>query len=167
MKRIDKGSVVIALGALLTLLQAALAGVAFVGRQQAERQLQQESDTTSSYAMQLDAARRREREDAAELPKQEILDGADVAGTLQVIQSVGDAAGITVQSAKASQSSTAGRQSFQITGRGRPDQVCAFVAGIERHVRLIVVENGRLLPGTAEEVNFELGLATYHKGGGK
>lgn len=153
--------------ALLTLGQAGLAGVARFHRSATEHDVEAERATTASYAMQLAAAVDRPANGTALTPQSRLLATPDVAGTLQVIQETSDAAGVTALTAKALQSSTAGRQSFLIVGRGKPEHICAFVAGLEQHERLMVIENGKCTPGSADELQFELGLATYHSGGVK
>ena len=160
--------ILVVLVVVCTVAQAGFAGVAYFGRRAADRELEAERARAAATQHQLYHA----RESKAEMPpappsRWQLLSGADVSGTLQVIQSLGDAAGIEFGSVKAAPSSTAGRQSFQITGRGTPDQVCLFCADIEQNGRLIVVESGKFLPGSAEEIAFEFGLATYHSGGGQ
>ena len=95
-----------------------------------------------------------------------LLDSAEVATTLQVVQTLVDASGVTLLSAKATPSSSGGRQTFLLTGRARPQQLCELLASIERHDRLMVVETGRVVPGDEAQVDFELGLATWHRDGG-
>ena len=160
--------ILVVLVAVGTLAQAGFAGVAYFGRRTAAQDLEAERARTAATQRQLEQAREAKAETPPAQPSQwHLLSGADVSGTLQVIQSLGDAAGIVFGSVKAAPSSTAGRQSFQITGRGTPDQVCLFCADIEQNSRLIVVASGKFLPGSAEEIAFEFGLATYHSGGGQ
>lgn len=168
MSRIDKRIVFAAMIAAATLLQAGLAGAAFLGRQQFGEELAAAKERTASYAFQAERAKAQAvPTEAAKQSPWRLLDGPDVTGTMQVIQALGDATGITFGTVKASQSNTAGKQSFQITGRGSPAQVCAFLVGIEKSPRLIVIENGRASPGGQASVAFELGLATFHGVGGK
>ena len=82
-----------------------------------------------------------------------------------VVNALGIEARVTFDAIKASTSNVAGKQSFQLSGHGTPQQVCEFLAAIEKHDRLIIVESGRLTPGGGELVAFDLGLATYHRGG--
>ena len=153
---------------LATVLQAGLAGVVFYGRRATEGELRGERERVAATARQVEQSRERKSATAPKEPSRwHLQEGVDVSGTLQLIQALGDAAGVEFTSVKASQSSTVGRQSFQITGGGTPDQVCGFLGDIEQHARLIVIESGRLLPGAGITITFELGLATYHAGGGQ
>ncbi|MBM4063093.1 MAG: hypothetical protein FJ265_18655 [Planctomycetes bacterium] len=168
MSHTDKRTVVTAVILVATLLQGGLAGVAFYGRRKVESDLAREAGRAGDVARQLAA----QAQEVVEVPppppsRWRLLDGPDVSGTLQVVQAVGDAAGIEFANVKAGQSNSPGKQSFLIAGHGAPEQVCAFLAGIEQHARLLVVESGRFLPGPANDVGFELGLATYHQGGGQ
>lgn len=153
-----------------TLLQGLLAGVVSWKRSEAEQTLAGEEALTATYARQLTSVDRPEAPAeplGTKVPHAVLMANADVAGTLRVLQALGDRIGVTMVTAKAAPSTTPGRQTFAISGRGAPDKVCQFLAGIEQHERLIVIENGRITPGTAEEVNFELGLSTHHAGGAK
>jgi len=153
---------------LATVLQAGLAGVAFYGRRATELELRSERDRASATARQVEQSQDRQLETVPKVPSRwRLQEAVDVSGTLQLIQALGDAAGVEFASLKAAQSSTVGRQSFQIAGGGTPEQVSAFLGDIEQNARLIVIESGRLLPGAGITITFELGLATYHTGGGQ
>lgn len=168
MSRADKKAVITALVLIAGVLQAGMAGVAFYGRRAAERDLSSEAARAESVAREIVAVRQAQEQRPVESsPRWQLLDGPDVPGTLQIVQSLGDAAGITLDSVKAAPSSTVGKQTFQIAARGSPRQVATFLASIEQHPRLIVVESGKVVPATATEIGFELGLATYHVGGGQ
>lgn len=168
MKRIDKTRVVAVVAVLIAAVQVALAGVAFWARREADGHLRSAREQVGALSAQVAAARAQAVPPAPPVDSQwSLLESADVSGTLQLVQSLGDGAGITFTSVKATTSTTAGRQSFLIGGTGTPAQVCAFVAAIEVNPRLTVVENGRLTPGAGEQVAFEFGLATYHTGGGQ
>lgn len=143
-------------------VQAVLAGAATFSRRAAEREFERESGVTASYSAQL--GRGGEAAVAAG-PHAELLPSADIAGTLRILQSLGDQSTVTLASVKAMPSTTPGRQSFSITGRASPTQLCAFLAGIEHHERLMVIEAGRVSPGTGDEVRFEVALSTHHTGG--
>jgi len=167
-KRVDKKRLVATAVVLIAVVQVGLASVAFYGRRQQDEQLRVARDGLNSLSVQVESAKAQAT--PAPQPSEvewSLLENADVTGTLQIVQGLGDAAGITFANVKAAQSSTAGQQSFQIAGSGTPAQICAFVASIEQHARLIVVENGRFLPSTGEQIGFDLGLATYHTGGGQ
>lgn len=169
MNILDKKSLGLLVVTLATIAQAGLAGVAFLARKRAEQDVQAERGLTASYAAQLTTATTNAvvEPTRAAVPHAVLQTSADVAGTLRAIQTVSDQVGVTLTTAKAAPSNTPGRQTFVITGRGKPEQVCSFVAGIEQHERLIVIENGKVMPGTADEVSFELGLSTHHTGGAK
>jgi hypothetical protein len=87
---------------------------------------------------------------------------ADVVVTLQVVQGLGDSAGVVFDSLKAVRGGTVGRQDFTVAGRGTPEQVCQLLASIERQERLLVVESGRIVPTGTPQVSFEFGIAVYH-----
>lgn len=168
MNILDKKSLVLLVATLAAIAQAGLAGVAFLARRTAEQDVKTERGLTASYAAQLTSTATAIVETSRPaVPHAVLQTSADVAGTLRAIQTVSDQVGVTLTTAKASPSNTPGRQTFVITGRGTPEQVCSFVAGIEQHERLIVIENGKVMPGTADEMNFELGLSTHHTGGAK
>lgn len=164
----DKRVMVTLVIGLLTLGQMGAAGVAFFMKKQtttdvdAERQrvIAAETELTRDVPVETPAV-------AAPKSRWQLLEEPDVAGTMQVLQSVGDATHVVFDRVKASQSSTAGKQSFQILGRGSAVEVCEFLAAIEQHERLIVIESGRLTPSGEEAIAFDLGLATYHARGGK
>ena len=82
--------------------------------------------------------------------------------TLQELQAIGERCGIAFDSQRALRSNRAGKQPFEIEGRATPEQLCQFVAEIERSERLMVIENGSVMPSSESHVAFELGLATYH-----
>lgn len=168
MNRLVPKSLSITIVGVATLVQIALAGMAWWSRRAVEEERDTERTMTANYATQLAAAERREAEGPqGRVPRAVLLTSADVAGTLRALQTIGDDAGVTVLSSKASQSTTIGRQSFVITGRGTPEQLCAFLAGIEQSERLMVIEGGKVTPGTETEINFEMGLSTHHTGGTK
>lgn len=96
-----------------------------------------------------------------------LLDGPDVATTLEVVNALGVEMHLTFDVIKAATSNVVGKQTFQLAGHGTPPQVCEFLAAIENHQRLIVVESGRVMPGDGETISFEFGLATYHRGGAR
>ena len=167
--RLDKKTVVLAIVGAVTLLQLGLAGLAKWSRKATERDLASQQSQLDFVGQMIENARRR----AAEPPpkiiavEQQLLKTPDVAGTLQLIQGIADACKIQLGSVKAAQSATAGKQTFQISGIGNPDEVCKFLAGIEDSARLVIAESGRVSPGTAAEIAFELALATYHEGTGQ
>lgn len=94
-------------------------------------------------------------------PRWHLLEGAEVAVTLERLGELGNDAGVAIDVVKPVPSNQAGKQTFQVTGRGRPALVCEFLAAIENENRLVLVDNGRFGPGDDEEIVFELGLATY------
>lgn len=153
--------------AAATLGQVGLAGVTLVTRLSTEREARAERRTTAEYAAQLASL-----QSGAASPKSvarhvTLLANPDVAGTLRVLQATGDTVGVTLTSVRSLPETTPGRQVFTITGRGAPEQVCAFLADVETNERLMVIETGKVAPGTAGEVLFELGLSTHHAGGVK
>lgn len=168
MSRFETKKVIVLLVVLVTLVQVALAAVAFVWHRQ-------EADKVVASNVSLQAARDRlanvlSQDEAATVPVVDqrtwrLLHGPDVVPTLQRLQQLGDEAGVLLDSQKALRSTSVGKQSFALLGRGSPTQVCAFAAAIEQDPRLMVVETGRLLPSSDEYIAFEFGVATYHRGG--
>jgi hypothetical protein len=156
-RRIVAGIVLAAAG-----LQVGLAGAAFFARQSAERDLASESQRREVLEARIQVAESVEPRELVATPKWTLAHSSDVSGTLQIIQHLGDASGVSLTGLKAAKSKTDGKQTFQITGVGAPTDVCAFVAAIEQHDRLIVVETGRILPRTETTIVFEIGLSTYH-----
>lgn len=100
-------------------------------------------------------------------PRWRLLEGAEVAATLERLGELGDEAGVVLDVVKPVPSNQAGKQTFQVAGRGRPALVCEFLAAIENQDRLVLVDNGRFGPGDDEEIVFELGLATYDDRGAR
>jgi hypothetical protein len=173
MSRIDRRVLIGAAIVLAAVAQFAAAGIAWYGREQAEAELEAERQRLVELERQI--AREQPQVGSSETPivlagapqGPALLTGADVAATMQVLQGLGDAAGIAFDNITAAQSNTAGKQSFSIMGHGLPQQVCSFVAAIEQSPRLLVIETGRCMPGGGDQLAFELGLATYHQGGAR
>jgi hypothetical protein len=154
----------------VTLLQLGSAGAVWFGHQAAKQALALEQKSATALQQQVAAQRERQAASPTVTPSQSrwcLLDGPDVAATMEILNALGVEASLTFDVIKASTSNVVGKQSFQLAGHGTPQQVCAFLAAIEKHERLIVVESGRMQPGIAAEVAFDLGLATYHRGGGR
>ncbi|MFY9344414.1 MAG: hypothetical protein WAT39_18115 [Planctomycetota bacterium] len=156
--------------AIVTLvgLQAAAGGTAWFLRHGAQ------CDVAAARLANTDLQRRLAEAPAApavetvpEPSRWRLLEGPDVAGTMQSLQGIGDATGVTFDGIKAAQSTTPGRQSFQLNLRGTPVQVCTFLAAVEQHERLLVIETGRVMPGGGEQLALEIGVATYHQAGGQ
>ncbi len=168
MSRFSKRLVVVITILSVSLLQAGLAGVAYFGRKASEGILQSEEERRAKLSAEIELAQERKVETAPPPPSRwRLLDNPDVSGILEFVQARGDASGVVFASVKAAQSSTAGKQSYQITGHGTPDQVCLFLEDLETQERLILVESGKVTPGSDSEILFELGLATYHLGGSR
>jgi hypothetical protein len=142
------------------------AGVARFVRSHSEEDLAREQQLVAEFEHQLEDAEWQHRLPAEDATKQwRLLDGSEVTATLQALQTLVDASGVTLTAAKASPSTKNGRQMFLLAGSGRPEQVCGLVAGIERCPRLIVIETGRLAPRAEDTIEFEFGLVTYHRAG--
>ena len=163
--KIDKKSMLLVVAVLVCFVQAGFAGVMFFARGTVEREL-------NSDKSNLQLLENRSAKIEAELPppskpvpesRPKLLAGPDIVGSLQVIQRLGDDAGVTFERQQAEPQSEIGRQRFTVEGRGRPDQVCAFVAGVEQCERLLVVENGRLMPADDFELKFEIVLVTFYR----
>ncbi len=168
MRLTRRGLVVLAILSV-TLLQGGAAGVAHWWRVDSEKALRAEQEALA------DAQRRSTARGEQEQPKDpepvgptwSLLEGPDVAATLQRVNELGVEAGVTFDLIKASASKTPGKQAFEVAGRGKPGSVCGFLAAVEQNDRLMIVESGRFTPGDEEEVAFQLAIATYHRGGGR
>lgn len=166
MRRIDRRLILGGLTLLVTVAPLAFAGVVRLQRTQREGELDRERQLVAEYAQRLEEAQWQQHVPVdTGAPQWRLLDGNEVTATLQELQALVDASGVELQAAKASPSVNAGRQMFLLTGSGRPDQVCALLAGIEKCSRLIVIESGRCTPRPESGIDFEFGLATYHRGG--
>jgi len=164
----DRKTTMTWLVAALVLLQVGAAGAAHFGRAHVGETLQ--FDAMRVEQLQRDVERQRERQQEpapAAAPSWELQPGPDVAATMQMLQQLGDRNGIAVEDLKVLPANLRGKQLFLLTGRGKPGAVCAFLAAAEANLRLIVVENGRVMPGGDDEICFEFGVATWHRGGGR
>lgn len=166
MKRVDRTVLLIVFVLLATLAPMTFAGIAHFARARNEASLDRERQLVAEFGRQLEDAEWRGRMPGEPAPPQwQLLPNSDVTATLQALQALVDQSGIALEAVKAAPAGRNGRQLFLLGGSGRPEQICALVAGIERCTRLIVVETGRLLPRSDETIDFEFGLATYHRGG--
>jgi hypothetical protein len=164
--RIDRRLILGGLILLATVAPLAFAGVVNMQRTRRAGELERERQLVADYSQRLEDAQWQQRAPVdAKAQQWYLLAGNEVTATLQELQSLVDASGVELQAAKASPSVNAGRQMFLLAGSGRPEQVCALLAGIEKCSRLIVVENGHFTPGADGAIAFEFGLATYHRGG--
>lgn len=169
MIRLSRRHVVLLSVLLVTLLQGGAAGAAHWWRGESERAVASEQEQLA-VAQRRNAARGEEPVDPTPVPVAPqwlLLDGPDVAATLQRINELGVDAKVVFDVIKASASNTPGKQAFQVAGRGAPLRVCEFLAAVERNDRLMIVESGRFQPGDDQEVAFELAIATYHRGGAR
>lgn len=159
-------SIVATMVVALTVLQGAAAGLAWFLRQDANRELRTHLSTNEGLQRELAHARPAPSgETRVPAPKWRLPEIPDVAGTMQVVQSIGDVAKVTFDDIKAVATNTIGKQPFSVVVRGTARQVTTFLAAIEQSSRLLVIENGRFLAGGDDGVVAELGIATYHLGG--
>ena len=171
--KIDKRSMLLIVAVLISLVQAGFAGVMHFARGTVERELS--SDRSN---LQLLQNRRSKMDDEVAPPvestpeptpeprpdsKLKLLDGPDIVGTLQIVQKMGDDAGINFEILHPQPPQVAGVQQFSIAGRGVPEQFCAFIASLEQCDRLIVVESGSLLPSGDFTIAFKLVLMTFYR----
>ena len=170
MKAFDKRTVWALLIVVATVLQFGAAGVAHLARVDAGKTLESERQQAAALQRQLEAQEERRVVGKVEAPapsRWHLLDGPDVAATMEAVNAAGIDARVTFDAIKAATSKVAGKQTFQLSGHGTPVQVCEFLAAIEQHARLIIVESGRFMPGGDDLIAFDLGLATYHRGGSR
>lgn len=166
MASLDKKTVVVGCFVAIGLLFAGTAGVASWRRSSAADALAEERSRVEQLQRQLEETTKQAAAPMVETATRwQLQPGPEVVATMQTVQMLGDQAGVVFSSLKALRSADHGRQSFTAAGRGRPDSVCAFLASIEQHDRLMIVETGRLVPAGGGDIGFEIGLATYHGGG--
>lgn len=162
MKKVDKRRWFAAGIFVMTALQAAAAGVITWLRAAAVQDVEATRRHVGELESRLAELEMQEQEQAAvpvPVSRWRIAETADVSGTLQVVQAASDAAGVEISGLAATQSKTPGKQTFVITGAGRPQAVCELIAALEQRDSLVLVESGRILPATDETVAFEFGLA--------
>jgi hypothetical protein len=165
----SRGRTMLVLGiGAATLLQLAGAGVVHWWRWQEEQQGKASQAALQDLAARLVRVTTADSAPAGETRQTVQLETeADVPATLQAVQALGDGNGVALQSVKAGHSGTAGKQVFQITGTGSAEQLCGFLADLEQRTPLVLVETGRLQARASGQIVVELGLATYHTGGGR
>lgn len=158
---------VVTVVAVVVAAQGLLAGAAWFGRSATESRLAEQVLRNSDLRFQLARAQKQPvlKVEAAP-PRWQLPDSPDAAGTMQAVQDLADRTGVQLDDLKAT-GRAAGKLSFQVVGHGTPHQLCCFLAGIEEHDRLIVVETGRVEPAKEHDIAFQLGLATWHRGGGQ
>lgn len=171
MSRFDRRRGVVLAVLVGTTLQVGAAGLVHTWREAAEHEL--EGAREQLQDAQVRAAARAVQAPSGPVvavpsgPRWRLLEGAEVAATLERLGGLGDEAGVVIDVIKPTPSNQAGKQAFQVTGRGRPALVCEFLAAIENEERLVLVDSGRFGPGEDDEIVFELGLATYDNRGGR
>ncbi|MCA8977571.1 MAG: hypothetical protein KDC98_22800 [Planctomycetes bacterium] len=157
-KRVVTATIVI----VVAVVQAGLAGLAFLDKSRAERQLAEVRGRCDDLRIRIEMAEAAPLQEVQTTESKWRLAEPDVSRTLQIVQEIGDGVGVELTTLEVTKSKTPGKRTFRVTGIASPDRVCALVAGIEELEELVIVETGRLLPGSETEVEFELGLATYH-----
>ncbi|MCK5942758.1 MAG: hypothetical protein KAI24_12350 [Planctomycetes bacterium] len=145
----------------------ATAGVAFWTSRSEQRHLAEQRALLQQLERDHEAAVAREQQRRVRkgAERWQLLDGPDVVVTLQHLQAIGDRVGVAFEAQRAIKAADQGKQSFLVSGHGTPQQVTRFVAEIERHDRLMIIETGKVQPAGGPLVAFEFGLATYHRGG--
>lgn len=164
MSTVDQKTVAVVAVIVTGLLLAGAAGVAYFSKQSVADEIQSQQAELETLQQQLESTKQAEVENATKgsAGRCQLLAGPEVVITMQKVQSLADAAGISIDGLKAIRSAESGKQSFALSGHGQPRVVCDFLAAIEVDDRLMIVETGRLLPAGEKNVAFELGLATYH-----
>lgn len=104
---------------------------------------------------------------AGESAGPQLAEQPDVAGAMQCLQDLADAAGVALDHVAATPSRSEGKQSLRITGRGAPAATCALLAAIERQPRLLVVEGGRVVAADGAALGFELTIAAWYAAGNR
>ena len=161
--RIDRRRIVASIVVSAAAVQIAFAAIAFVARGSTESDLAAARDRHDDLVERIELAEsERVATASAHSDRWQLADAPDVSATLRLVQELGDAAAVELTSLAATKSTTEGRQSFRITGTASPAAVCTFLRSVEQSDRLVVVESGRVLPGSETAVIFDLDLATYH-----
>lgn len=165
MMAFQRERLVVLVVALLALAQAAFAGIARLLRSGSEAELAQRDRENAELQFQYVRAADPSMQSEAPVPvRWQLASEADVAGTMQLVQELADAAGVVVDDLKAVPGGGPGKQSFQFAGRAAPRNVCAFLAAVEQNDRLLVVESGRTAAASATVLGVEVAIATYHRG---
>lgn len=168
MKPFQREGLVVLVVALSALAQAAFAGIARLLRSGAEAELAQRDRENAELQFQyVRAADPSMRTEVPAPARWQLASEADVAGTMQLVQELADAAGVVVDDLKAAPGGGPGKQTFQFVGRGAPRNVCSFLAAVEQHDRLLVVESGRAAAASSTLLGVEVAIATYHRGGAR
>jgi hypothetical protein len=165
MSGVDKKRLLTVVVVLACVFQAVVAGAVYLSRDVTQRELVSGQASLQLLMKRLNGyqaalARPADVETSSE---SQLLAVPDVVATLQVLQRLGDDAGVWFDSQDVEKSEQPGKQPYMVTGRATPHQLCAFIAGIESSNRLIIIEQGRVTPASEKLVAFELGLATYHR----
>lgn len=159
---------VIGLIVVMVVGQGGAAGAAWYLRHDARGQLTAAMARNIELQQQADRAMPAPVVETKQEPKQlRLPETNDVTGTMQLLEGLCDAAGVSVDALKAMPSNTPGKQPFQVAVRGAPQQVCALLATIEQHERMLVIESGRVITGGADALVVEFAVATWHLGGAK
>jgi hypothetical protein len=163
MSRIDRRVVVAALVIVTAAAQAGLAGVAYRARCRAGEELAAARKHLGQSAARLRAIQAQPLEpESSGASRWRLAVEPDVSRTLQVLQGIGDAHGVELDTLEVLRSKAAEKCSFRIAGAAAPALVCALLAAIEDLEDVVVVETGRIHPGPDGEIAFDFGLATFH-----
>lgn len=87
----------------------------------------------------------------------------DVAEFLTLLEELAEVSDVFLEDLDAKKSSSAGRQSYALIGKGTATDICALLADIEAYRRLIMVETARLAAQPDGLVRIEIGLASFHR----
>lgn len=165
MIKCDKTTAVVWVVQVVAIAMVGLAGIAFLSRESARKELVNQEQQLQMLQQQLELAALQPMEPPKVVSRKwRLTTGPEVVATMQELQQLGDANGVTFDGLKAMRSADRGRQSFAVTGHAPPHNVCALIAAIEQDDRLMIIETGRLLPAGGEHIAFEFGVATYYSG---
>lgn len=164
MSGIDGKKVVVIAAIVFGVLQGTLAGVAHLSRRSLQGQIESEKGRLSELEASFQEAQQRGKSAGKEPngPSWTLLAGPDVVATLQQLQVMGDAFGVTFDKQTVVRSADHGKQSFVLAGHATPLQLARFVSAVELSPRLMILETGRVAPAGGDQVAFEFGMATYH-----
>jgi len=162
----DRGRVV-TIGSILAALGCvAVAAVAWSARSNSEWQLRLAEQETAGLREQV--ATHESLQTLPDVPEErrwQLLKAPESVETLRYLQEVADSHNIQFDLQQALRSPQAGKQTFVLKGRTSPESFARFVIALEQGERLVVIENGRVLPSAGTVIAFELGVATYDVGG--
>jgi hypothetical protein len=148
---------------LVAVLPLAAAGIARYSRSSAEQALVAEQERAAQLQLRREQLATQAPPPPAPPLAWRLHATADVAATMQQLQTLCDAAGVQVDTLQGMTGRQPGKQPLQLAGRGSPTAITRLLVAIEGCDELLVVESGRCTPGDAGSIAFDFGVALYHQ----